>query len=748
MIDISLAGNASFVTMGLVLIVAAALVLVFYWQKFGELPHKRWRILVILRLTAIVIVILLLFRPVIRFYREDPRKPLLVFLLDCSASMKIADDVHGIPRFVQARDQIVRWSDSLSKYFQINVIPFAERAGDTLSVKDLGKLSPDGEATSLSRAMVAAARVAPRSEIEGIFLFSDGIHNSARRPEEVSSRLQIPVYAIGVGASLRSSAAYKDIHIVGLDCPERLMLNNLARVTALVEAVGLPGRVVKINFYEDDKLLEEKELVLDDQPGGQEVVFEFQPTVKGRHTYSVRIPPVAEEKIEENNQRSVSALVVEAQIRVLYLEGTLRAEYGAIVDRFLSKDPNVEFYALVQVRRNVFVKRTNMEGLDLAGIPADENTLNLFDVFLIGDLDSSFLSPEQQTAIAKRVRDGAGLIMIGGYRSLGPGGYGATPLGEILPVDVGDRDIGQITDPFLPELTPDGRQHPILVNIARFFPTATSGPEDSSLPPLDGCTRVGVARPGATVLAVCPVIPERMPVLAVMPVDRGRSVVFTGDTTRKWQQVPRVLDQESPFLQFWGQLIRWAAGRFEQVESRASVVASTDKAAYEPEEVVQITAMVRDERGEGTDKAKVLALVKAPSGAIDKITLIPRPGPGGHYTASYEPRFSGALEIEVSAELEQETLKAEPLFIEVGRPYLEFERLDLDEKTLARIADDTGGRYAHISAADYLVDQLNQAQRKKQILVEQPLFWPPLFWALFVAVVTAEWILRRRFQLR
>ena len=47
----------------------------------------------------------------------------------------------------------------------------------------------------------------------------------------------------------------------------------------------------------------------------------------------------------------------------------------------------------------------------------------------------------------------------------------------------------------------------------------------------------------------------------------GRSAVFCGDTTRKWQQGPRALDQESPFLQFWGQMIRWAAGRASDVEA-------------------------------------------------------------------------------------------------------------------------------------------------------------------------------------
>lgn len=732
----------------LVLLVAAALVTVFYYLKFGQLRPGQWRTLLVLRLTAVVLVVLLLFRPVVHFYRDKTQRPSLVFLLDCSASMNIADDTGGITRFEQARSRILDWSEKLRNDFDLLMIPFAERAFPVASIAEIGKYRPEGQATSLSRALVAAVKAAPKSELEAIFLFSDGIHNTARSPREVASKMQTRVFAVGVGAGLRSSASYRDIQVTALDCPERFFVNNLGRIKASVEAVGLAGRVVTVTLYEDDQPVASQELVLDDQPGPQDLTFEFRPTVKGRHVYAVKIPPVAEEKIEENNVRSAPAIVVQPGIRILYLEGTLRAEYGALVDRFLSKDPDLEFYAMVQTRRNVFVKRTNIEGLEFTGIPSDAESLAQFDVFIIGDLDSSYLTAAQQEAVLDRVRGGAGLIMLGGYRALGPGGYAATPLAAVLPVDLGDRDIGQITDPFLPELTAEGRQHAIFANITEFFPTATGGPKIVGLPELDGCTKVLAARPGASVLAVCPVTADRMPVLAVMPVDRGRSVVFPVDTTRKWQQGPRVLDQQSPFLQLWGQLVRWAAGREQDVEARAGVTANTDKAYYEPDEIVQLAAVVRDERGEGTGKAKVEAVIRAKSGAAERVTLTSLPGPGGHYGAAYEPTLNGTLEIEVSADLEGGKLTAEKLLIEVGRPYLEFEKLDLDEQTLSGIAADTGGRYLHISAADSLMEQLNRAERKKRIYLEQPLFSPLLFWLLFAVAVTAEWFLRRRFQMR
>ena len=72
----------------------------------------------------------------------------------------------------------------------------------------------------------------------------------------------------------------------------------------------------------------------------------------------------------------------------------------------------------------------------------------------------------------------------------------------------------------------------------------------------------------------------------------------------------------------------------------------------------------------------------------------------------------------------------------------------MDEKMLARIATEAGGRYVHISVADSLIDQLDRSQRQRQERKEQPLFWPPGFWFLFVSAVSVEWFLRKRFQLR
>ena len=123
-------------------------------------------------------------------------------------------------------------------------------------------------------------------------------------------------------------------------------------------------------------------------------------------------------------------------------------------------------------------------------------------------------------------------------------------------------------------------------------------------------------------------------------------------------------------------------------------------------------------------------------------------GPAGNYRGEFVPEAAGSYRIVVDARVDGQLLSSEELAVEVGRPNLEFEELDLDDELLGRIASDSGGRYVHITTADHLTDHFDRALRTRRQYHQRRLYWPPLFWVLFVGVLSAEWILRRRFQLR
>ena len=63
-----------------------------------------------------------------------------------------------------------------------------------------------------------------------------------------------------------------------------------------------------------------------------------------------------------------------------------------------------------------------------------------YDVYLLGDIDRLGLRGAELTDLATAVERGAGLVMLGGYQSFGPGGYDATPLAPLLPVEMSRFD--------------------------------------------------------------------------------------------------------------------------------------------------------------------------------------------------------------------------------------------------------------------------------------------------------------------
>ena len=134
-----------------------------------------------------------------------------------------------------------------------------------------------------------------------------------------------------------------------------------------------------------------------------------------------------------------------------------------------------------------------------------------------------------------------------------------------------------------------------------------------------------------------------MPVLAVQPVDNGRTAVFTGDTTRKWQQGPRAMDQDSPFLRFWGQMVRWLAGRSEAVEAKSGVVASWIRDITSPRKRCGFRPWSATRTGKAPTTPRYRSRSKDPAGKPDQVDLSPQPGPAGHYGGTFDPKAAGTL---------------------------------------------------------------------------------------------------------
>jgi uncharacterized membrane protein len=157
--------------------------------------------------------------------------------------------------------------------------------------------------------------------------------------------------------------------------------------------------------------------------------------------------------------------------------------------------------------------------------------------------ERSAIAPNRLEAIERYVREGGGLLMIGGYLSFagieGKARYHGTPVEDALPVLIAAAD-DRVEAPQGMKPAASDAGHPVLRDVPADWPA------------LLGYNRV-TARPGAQVIVTC----GADPLVVCGEYHAGRSAVFTSDCAPHWGP-PAFLDWPG-YAALWPNLISWLA---------------------------------------------------------------------------------------------------------------------------------------------------------------------------------------------
>ncbi len=742
--------EAAFVAL---LLACIGLIIYFYVNNAKTLPRWYFAILLFMRVLIVIVLLLFIFQPELVFRRFFTSAPRLLVLVDTSASMSHADPATG-QRLDLARTNLRHggFLSKLEEQFSVSLYKFGATC-QPISYSELRRLQADQSLTDLTgacKASVAEARQ-HRGQVAGIILLSDGIDNSGKRPIEEIAALGVPVYPVGFGSRLEEDKDFKNVAIASVESDEFVAKDNTTEIKVLVHAQGYGARPVRVLFRdkEKDKVLASAELVLDPKKSTQRVVLKYTPTEIGRIDGVIEIPKLEDEGQLGDNRKPITLNVTGPRIKVLYIEGVLRAE-GKWLMRDLQTDPNVDLLYLVKSQEGHFLQRGNIKGITLTNIPTSLETWKRFDVIILGDVHSSLFTKNQMLDLREAIVDGRGILLMGGVTALGPGKYAGTPLEDVSPVWLGSSTIGQENGEFSWELTDEGHVHPIFANTTQFFP-ARGGVAEVPIQKLAGTTRVGAAKPIASVLAVHPTAkgPDGKPlvVVAVANAGNGRSMLVGADTTHRWYLPNRGLGRENPYVKFWGQAVRWLASEEVKRDDKPGIAAYTDKSEYEPGEKVRLIATVRDTQGQATGEAAVFVSIIGPSKERTKLILPKVDGRMGEYRSTFDPT-PGPHEAIFEAKLGDQVLgKPQTVKFTVGKPDVEMAELSLNEKLLKELADRTGGTYCSWLGLKDLAGGLSAEQERRTEPVKVPLYHAPAFFLFFVAMAAVEWYMRKRIQL-
>ena len=517
------------VAVACLLVVVSLVVLSFYELRRRE---RGGVVIVVTGALALVALLTAILRPVRIAARESAVGAKVVVLADTSRSMALSQD--GATREA-ARTRAL---DALAKRAsdaRLLVLGFGEGAPSPLAAKD----GPDGVHSTQARSdLTAALRAVMASSEEhpqAIVVVSDGRLDDPGEdvPDEVltalARELKVPVHTIATTRDAPADASVRRVSAAGaavahvplplrveVGCAGGLSCDELTVTARELREDGPPALLASgLSHLKDGKGTVDLSVTLDRA---------------GARIIEVAITPPGGDTVPENDRRLLTFNVARERVRVLHVAGRPTNDVRAL-RQWLKSDASVDVVAFFILRTQADNPNARQEDLSLIPFPVDElftEHLPSFDAVVLQDFDAQPYGLEKHLPqLARYVRAGGGLIMVGGQNSFVAGGYAGTPLADVLPVELDGSPGATAADvaSVVPGWTEDGRIAPLLAPLRDIV--------EGELPPMPGANVVGDVRPGGVALWTHPTRKTKsgasMPLLAIGDQGDGRSIALSID---------------------------------------------------------------------------------------------------------------------------------------------------------------------------------------------------------------------------
>jgi hypothetical protein len=762
---------------------ALALALLAWWLYRREArllaSRNRW-LLPLLRSVAILLLLLTFLEPVIHHRVREGNPGRITFLIDGSQSMTIPDDpqtVKGAPsggsaksspasmRFDRAANLLLRNQqlsiEKLSEEFEVSIRRVDEGQTSTLweaNAEEVPEL-PDssagwtpavwsntsslGDALKRSRESQSNLGANPDAAAQRsiIVLLSDGQNNAGALPLEVAAQGDAgqAVFAVGYGATAEAT----DLSVQAIDCPPRVFRTDTLRGTLqLTDRIGkgktfiasliVAGEVVwKQTLTAENTANRRVEFALPVAPLYELLQKQLPANVK----YAVLPMQLAAQVTSDvpevnllNNLFTLNTSVAAQRSRLLLLDGRSRWEDRYLRNMF-DRDPAWQVDCQIAA---------DLEGFQF---PKTRDELFQYDLVVLGDLPGKLLSGEHITWLREFVElNSGGLILISGARRcLAQPEY--AELQKLFPVRWNpadpERGIALQRLPKGVELTSSGQSLSALRIDARG--ESESHSLWAQLPSLQFVDKVEVL-PGAEILATANSEIESQPLFITRRFGAGRVFFSATDETWRWRyKVADVVHQR-----LWNQVARWVMRTPMAVQGE--FVSLDCGAASSPlGKSIEVRAQLRDRLGQPATGSSPTALLSVGGEPVARVPLLEDPNIPATYFAAIASLPAGDYDVAIDAAgYNREALDVHTNFSVVGPPSVEMQRVVCDDQMLRELSEKTGGKYLAEADADQLFPLLRPLSGGR-FVESDTLLWQTYWWfAAAMALLVAEWWLRKR----
>ncbi len=572
----------------------------------------------------------------------------------------------------------------------------------------------------------------------GIVLLSDGIDNaSSQRSEAILQDLGargIPVYAVPIGLSDPD-----DVSIQNVVIQEVAYSGDKVPVRVQIKSKGYERRTARLAVLLNDRRVSSRIVHFDGGLQFEEVDFRVDVYEKGAVQIDVLIEPFDNEISMENNRIPRTIRIVNEKVNVLYVEGNARWEYRYL-RAILKRDPRINA-TFISSNVGPEVARNSPEHIER--FPSEREEAFQYDLVILGDVDKSFFTDDELSLLEELIRDrGASLLMLCGPMH-SPGSYVDTSVETMLPVRFdSDSEWEKIAETVYPVLTPEGRSSLVMTleNDAELNDRVWS-----RMAPMDQLPPLLSAKPGATVLAVLSDSTSRgqgYPLVAWQRYGTGKCMSIASD--RLWRLRYRTGDKYH--WRVWSQCIQFMTlSRLMGEHKRIRL--ETDRSTYPVAGQCRLYAHVMDENFEPVVQSVFETYVSNLESGQTKqlVSLRPDKSQPGLYEGYFSPPEKGRYRLEANEEDSATSNTTEFQVTEIRKELIE---TDMSLSYLERIAELTGGAILEPKKLPELSSLVNDRLITTELRSERPLWDNGIVAFLLVALLGAEWILRRRYDLR
>lgn len=741
------AGDFSFgvpgqLAMLLLVVAAVGVAAILTYTRVGARSTRRDRIVLsTLRVASITVLLVCLFRPVLLLSEAVPQRNFVGVLIDDSRSMRVAD-AGGYTRGELAASLLSADSSLISELrrrFQVRLFRFGRTAE---RIEDPSMLTFQSAESRVADAMEQARSELESVPLSGLVVISDGADNSNTSFGERLLALRargVPVFTVGVGAEHME----RDVEIREVAAPRRIVEGSAFVADVVVRQRGFSGLTVPLIVEDERGVIAREEVRL--PADGTDAPVRVRVTAPGRgpRTLTFRVPRQPGEQIDENNARRALLDVLGRRDRILYVEGEPRYEVRFIREA-VAADSSLHLVVLQRTAENKFLRLNVDDGSELAGgFPRTRAELYRYRAVILGSIEAGFFTHEQLQMLADfaGVR-GGGVLFLGGRGAFSEGGYAGTPLADVMPVVVEERAPA---DSFFSELrvqvTPAGAAHPV----TRLATQPGTGGEPSPIVsvPVSSVNRIARVKPGAAALLTGTATGDSsgytQPLLVHQRFGRGTAVALAIQDSWLWQMHADVPVEDATYRTFWRQLLRWLTS-----ESPGRLSVQTDEDLVSPGRVVRVRASVVDSAFGPLDDARVTATIVSPGGAARELPLEWSVERDGEYRAQVATDSVGLYTVRVTAATRGGEILSDSAFFQAADHGTEMFDAGMRASLLRRIAGETGGRFYSPASVATLPADLALSKRGVTVVNEMDLWDMPAVFLLVVALVSTEWLYRKR----